>query len=124
MAESLCEELGKEILNLSEDIAKKKIDKAQYDKSYNAVILGVNQDFVDDVPEKEKTELISKHSIPETADNGKYYTFKINGVYYVNSGSVSLPKENSAHSYLLLDDTGLFLKDLDGTVIDSVLFTS
>lgn len=47
-----------------------------------------------------------------------------NGVYYVNSGSVSLPKENSAHSYLLLDDTGLFLKDLDGTVIDSVLFTS
>ena len=87
MAESLCEELGKEILNLSEDIAKKKIDKAQYDKSYNAVILGVNQNFVDDVPEKEKTELISKHSIPKTADNGKYYAFKINGVYYVKKSN-------------------------------------
>lgn len=87
MAESLCEELGKEILNLSEDIAKKKIDKAQYDKSYNAVILGINQNFVDDVPEKEKTELISKHSIPETTDNGKYYTFKINGVYYVKKSN-------------------------------------
>lgn len=87
MAESLCEELGKEILNLSEDIAKKKIDKAQYDKSYNAVILGVNQNFVDDVPDKDKSELISKHSIPETADNGKYYTFKINGVYYVKKSN-------------------------------------
>lgn len=45
-----------------------------------------------------------------------------NHIYYVNPGSISLPKENSDHSYLVLDDTGLFLKKLNGTVIDSILF--
>lgn len=79
--------ITKTIVNKSNYIAKKKIDKAQYDKSYNAVILGVNQNFVDDVPDKDKSELISKHSIPETVDNGKYYTFKINGIYYVKKSN-------------------------------------
>ena len=79
--------ITKTIVNKSNYIAKKKIDKAQYDKSYNAIILGVNQNFVDDIPNKDKSELISKHSIPKTADNGKYYTFKINGVYYVKKSN-------------------------------------
>lgn len=82
------DKLSKTIVSKSKDIAKKKIDKAQYDKSYNAVILGINQNFVDDVPNEDKSELISKHSIPETADNGKYYTFKINGVYYVKKSDI------------------------------------
>jgi len=32
---------------------------------------------------------------------------------YVNCGSVSIPKENSPHSYLVLDDTSLVWKDLE-----------
>ena len=35
---------------------------------------------------------------------------------YLNPGSISIPKENSAHSYLLLDETQLAWKDLSGMV--------
>ena len=34
---------------------------------------------------------------------------------YMNPGSVSIPKENSAHSYMILDDK-FYWKDLDGNV--------
>ena len=33
---------------------------------------------------------------------------------YINPGSVSIPKENSAHSYLILEDGKLTWKSLDG----------
>ncbi len=40
------------------------------------------------------------------------------GWWYLNPGSVSIPKENSPHSYMILED-GLFLwKRLDGTEFD------
>lgn len=40
------------------------------------------------------------------------------GVLYLNPGSVSIPKENSPHSYMTLEN-GLFLwKDLSGEVYD------
>lgn len=35
---------------------------------------------------------------------------------YVNPGSVSLPKENSPHSYMLLTETAMEWKDMDGHV--------
>ena len=35
---------------------------------------------------------------------------------YVNPGSVSIPKEGSAHSYLMLEDGKLTWKDLDGKI--------
>ena len=34
---------------------------------------------------------------------------------YLNPGSVSIPKENSPHSYMILEDGQLSWKDLDGT---------
>ena len=34
---------------------------------------------------------------------------------YINPGSVSIPKENSSHSYLILEDGQLTWKSLDGT---------
>ncbi len=41
------------------------------------------------------------------------------GLLYLNPGSVSIPKENSPHSYMTLE-TGLFQwKNLDGQVYDS-----
>lgn len=33
---------------------------------------------------------------------------------YINPGSVSIPKENSPHSYMILEDGQLFWKDLNG----------
>lgn len=47
-------------------------------------------------------------------------TYTVNGreisYTYMNPGSVSIPKENSAHGYILLDD-GFYWKDLDGKIL-------
>lgn len=40
------------------------------------------------------------------------------GVIYVNSGSISLPKNNTKNSYLIIDDKEIILKDIEGNVID------
>ena len=40
-----------------------------------------------------------------------------NGVVFANSGSISLPKNNTAHSYLIIEDKNIILKDVDGNVI-------
>ena len=39
---------------------------------------------------------------------------------YLNPGSVSIPKENSPHSYMTLEDGQFLWKDLDGAVYDSL----
>ena len=41
-----------------------------------------------------------------------------NGIICVNSGSISLPKENTKNSYLIIDENEIILKDVDGEVID------
>ena len=41
---------------------------------------------------------------------------------YVNPGSVSIPKENSPHGYLVLDDDGFVWKNLDGEVYKTYRF--
>ena len=40
------------------------------------------------------------------------------GILCLNPGSLSLPKENSPHSYLIWENASLLWKDLDGTVFD------
>ena len=39
-----------------------------------------------------------------------------NGVLLLNPGSVSIPKEGSAHSYMVIEDRTVFWKSLDGTI--------
>ena len=38
------------------------------------------------------------------------------GKTYINPGSVSIPKENSPHSYMILEDGKFIWKKLDGEV--------
>ena len=38
------------------------------------------------------------------------------GNLYLNPGSVAIPKENSAHSYIMLTDSGFAWKDLEGSI--------
>lgn len=45
------------------------------------------------------------------------YIREKDGLVFVNPGSISLPKNNTAHSYLIIDDNKLILKDIDGKVI-------
>ena len=42
------------------------------------------------------------------------------GFWYLNPGSVSIPKEGSPHSYMTLEDGQFLWKDLDGAVYDSL----
>ena len=42
------------------------------------------------------------------------------GFWYLNPGSVSIPKENRPHSYMTLEDGQFLWKDLDGAVYDSL----
>ena len=41
-----------------------------------------------------------------------------NGIIIANPGSISLPKNDTAHSYLIIEPNKLILKDVDGTVIE------
>lgn len=43
----------------------------------------------------------------------------LNGVLYLNPGSVSLPKEGNRNSYMIYEDGSFQIKDLDGQLIKS-----
>ncbi len=45
---------------------------------------------------------------------------KIDDVYYLNPGSISLPKENSKNSYGILEAGTFKIKDLDGNIVKEI----
>ena len=47
---------------------------------------------------------------------------KIGDIICVNSGSISLPKNNTPNSYLIIDNEYINLIDLDKHVIDKIKF--
>ncbi len=65
----------------------------------------------------------NKDNIPEGIDvlvYGHFHTGfieEVNGVICVNSGSITLPKNDTAHSYLIIDENKIELKDIEGNVI-------
>ncbi|MBQ8292496.1 MAG: phosphodiesterase [Bacilli bacterium] len=67
-------------------------------------------------------------NIPEGIDvlvYGHFHTGFIKenkGVICVNSGSISLPKNNTAHSYLVIDEELISLKDIEGNIIEEVKY--
>lgn len=68
---------------------------------------------IDNVPDEEFDAVIYGH----------FHTGFIkvkDGKIYANAGSMSLPKNNTAHSYIVIDDESLVLKDLDGNVIEQL----
>ena len=42
------------------------------------------------------------------------------GKLFVNAGSISLPKNGTKNSYLIIDETKISLKDVDGNLIEEV----
>lgn len=92
-------------------------------------------DFVDNsvLVSGEKTvfcthgHIYNQNSMPKTKFDvviyGHFHTGFIKeekGVIIVNAGSVSLPKDNTKNSYVLINDGCIFLKDLDGNIIDKI----
>lgn len=65
-------------------------------------------------------------NIPENVDflvYGHFHTGYIkekDGVVCVNAGSMSLPKNNTPHSYVVITEEEVLLKDIDGNLIDKV----
>ena len=52
---------------------------------------------------------------------GHYHTGfiqEVNGIIFANPGSISLPKNNTEHSYIIFDEENIILKDVDGNVIE------
>ena len=43
---------------------------------------------------------------------------KQDGMLFLNPGSISLPKENTSHSYILWNNNEIMLKDVEGNVIE------
>ena len=67
-------------------------------------------------------------NIPKNIDilvYGHFHTGYIkekDGVLCVNAGSISLPKNDTPHSYLIIDDKQIILKDIDCNIVDSKNF--
>ncbi len=89
-------------------------------------------DFIEDmvVTSNDKTVFLThghtynKDAMPKTKFDGVIYGHfhtgfiqKIDGVTVANAGSLSLPKNGTANSYMILYDGVLTLKDIDGSVI-------
>ncbi len=45
-------------------------------------------------------------------------------VYYLNPGSISLPKEDSKRSYAILENNNFSIKDLDGNIVKEIRILS
>ncbi len=72
-----------------------------------------------------------KYNIDNKVDNidvlvyGHFHTGFIkeeNNVVYVNAGSITLPKNNTKNSYLVIENSCIYLKDLDKNIIDRINF--
>ena len=49
---------------------------------------------------------------------------KVEDYYYLNPGSVSIPKEDNVNSYMIYENHCFMIKDMDGNVIKSMKITS
>ena len=49
---------------------------------------------------------------------------KLEDYYYLNPGSVSIPKEDNVNSYMVYENHCFVIKDLDGNVIKSIEITN
>ena len=47
---------------------------------------------------------------------------KLDEHIFINPGSLSLPKNGSANSYIILDERSIKLKDIEGNIIDKLIF--
>ena len=47
---------------------------------------------------------------------------KENGLIFANPGSISLPRPETEHSYLIIDDENLILKDVDGNILEELKY--
>lgn len=65
-------------------------------------------------------------NIPQNIDvlvYGHFHTGFIkekDGIICVNTGSISLPKDDTSNSYLIIDDNQIILKDIEGNIEENI----
>lgn len=67
----------------------------------------------------------NKPSAVDVCVYGHFHTGFIkeeDNMIFVNSGSITLPKNNTPHSYLTIDEEYICLKDLSGDIIDKIKY--
>ena len=47
---------------------------------------------------------------------------KFDNKIFLNPGSISRPRGESKKSFIIIDDNGIYLKDLDNNIIDKLLW--
>ena len=66
------------------------------------------------------------NNMPQNSENIKIFGYghthqslieEKNGVICINPGSISLPKEGSTNSYIIIDENKILLKNIDGEVL-------
>lgn len=66
---------------------------------------------IENIPFKGIDIVLSGHTHVQKCDKYDHYI-------HMNPGSVSIPKENSYHGYMILENKNFFFKDLDGNIIN------
>lgn len=71
------------------------------------------------LPDEAFDVLLCGHThVPKKTKYTEYYRINPDGFYYINPGSVSIPKEDSHHGYMILENGKFSWKDFDGNTID------
>ena len=63
---------------------------------------------------KEKDILINGHT-------HRSNMYKENNIYYINPGSISLPRDNTDGSYIIYEDDKFYLYDIDNNLLDCLI---
>ena len=100
------------------------------DSEVDQMVLGFNVSSDYATVSDGKIQLVLSHGhriVPPMGKNDVYLTghthvplnvIEKEGYIHLNPGSVSLPKENTAHGYILYENGTFLFKDLDGNVYD------
>lgn len=121
------------IIDGTESTVKKKLEDAEYDKTFSCNILGINQVFSDEVKKSTQEYLIKAHNIPEISEGEEYYTVKIEGHFYcIKQVSVYGMEENVTVKVPNGDWNKMYIStagkvkglDISGTVLGQVKFTA
>lgn len=125
----------KEVIQMLNNLEEEIISvKGNCDAEVDEMVLDfpLHKDFVIDKEDKilylahgHKDECVPEHLLNHSNKklvvlNGHTHvpTFRVcDGFYYVNVGSVSIPKEESEHCYVTIEDNFVTWKNLDGKII-------
>lgn len=92
--------------------------------SYNSLFLGKRRVFLTHghIYNEENMVKLPKESLFIYGHSHILRAEKSQGIYFLNPGSISLPKENKPHTYGIIENDLFQIKDLDGNLIEEISF--